>query len=170
MASSKLTALLALAAASPSCDAFAFTPTPLVQQRQAAASITKLSASQQDSDVDVALRKVAGGAAALLTGMGLMAQVAMADPSAISPVNQGRFNLHICSMSLIRTPNAIKTYSHYFMHNFWNFLIKTSQSLRPSHQQFFYRPALPHLGEEDHSKHLISLCPVMIRQLVVMLN
>ena len=95
MASSKLTALLALAAASPSCDAFAFTPTPLVQQRQAAASITKLSASQQDSDVDVALRKVAGGAAALLTGMGLMAQVAMADPNAISSVNQGRFNLQI---------------------------------------------------------------------------
>lgn len=83
---SKLAAFLALAAASPHCDAFSFTPSPQLQQRQAS---VQLSASKQDENAMVdGLKRVSGGAAAFLTGMGIMAQVAMADPSAMAAVDE----------------------------------------------------------------------------------
>ncbi len=89
--SSSLTALLALSASSPYCDAFAFTPGPRLQQRQA--SVVQLSASKQDENTATdGWRKVSGGAAAFLTGMGIMAQVALADPNAIATIDEGRFN------------------------------------------------------------------------------
>ena len=83
MAPAKLTAFLAISAASPVIDAFAFTPSHRLQQKHSA---VQLSASKED-DIDV-LRKLTGGAAAFLTGMGIMAQVAMADPSAIAPIDE----------------------------------------------------------------------------------
>ena len=83
MAPAKLTAFLAISAASPKVDAFAFTPSHRLQQRQ---EVVQLSASKLD-DIDV-LRKLSGGAAAFLTGMGIMAQVAMADPNAIAPIDE----------------------------------------------------------------------------------
>ena len=83
MAPTKLTAFLAISAASPKVYAFAFTPSHRLQQRQA---VVQLSASKED-DIDV-VRKLSGGAAAFLTGMGIMAQVAMADPSAIAPIDE----------------------------------------------------------------------------------
>jgi len=88
MAPSKLSVFLALSAASPSCDAFAFTPSNRLQQQQ---KVVQLSALKQDdkNDVDDVLRKVAGGAAAFMTGMGIMAQVALADPSTIAPIDGG---------------------------------------------------------------------------------
>jgi len=83
---SKLSAFLALAAASPHCDAFSFTPSPRLQQRQAS---VQLSASKQDENAVVdGLKKVSGGAAAFLTGMSIMAQVAFADPSAIAAIDE----------------------------------------------------------------------------------
>lgn len=90
MAPSKLSVFLALSAASPSCDAFAFTPSNRLQQQK----VVKLSASKQsddNNDVDDVLRKVAGGAAAFMTGMGIMAQVALADPSTVAPIG-GEFS------------------------------------------------------------------------------
>lgn len=87
--SSKLTAFLALAAASPYRDAFAFSPSP-----QHSRSSVRLSARGLDEDVAAVTdgwRKVSGGAAAFLTGMGIMTQVALADPSAIAPIDQGGF-------------------------------------------------------------------------------
>ena len=90
MAPSKLSIFLALSAASPSCDAFAFTPSNRLQHQK----VVQLSASNQDdiNDVDNVLRKVAGGAAAFMTGMGIMAQVALADPSTIAPIDGGEFS------------------------------------------------------------------------------
>ena len=86
---SKLTAFLALSAASPYCDAFAFTPSPRLQQRQAS---VQLSAQEQDENGVVdGWRKVSGGAAAFLTGMGIMAQVAMADPSSMAAIDECEF-------------------------------------------------------------------------------
>mmetsp|Transcript_12054 Transcript_12054/g.25669 ORF Transcript_12054/g.25669 Transcript_12054/m.25669 type:complete len:439 (+) Transcript_12054:99-1415(+) len=81
----KLTAFLALAAAYPHCDAFSFTPSPRMQQRHAS---VQLSAQKHDENAVVdGLRKVSGGAAAFLTGMGIMAQVALADPNSIAPID-----------------------------------------------------------------------------------
>ena len=90
MAPSKLSVFLALSAASPSCDAFAFTPSNRLQQK-----VVQLSASKQSDDnnnVDDVLRKVAGSAAAFMTGMGIMAQVALADTSTIVPIDGGEFS------------------------------------------------------------------------------
>lgn len=36
-------------------------------------------------------RKVSGGAAAFLTGMGIMTQVALADPSTFAPIDEGTY-------------------------------------------------------------------------------
>lgn len=84
----KLATFLALVAASPACDAFAFTPSP-VQQRQQ----VQLSAMKNDDANGVAdgWRKMSGGAAAFVTGLGIMAQVAFADPSAIAPTDECKF-------------------------------------------------------------------------------
>jgi len=85
MAPTKLSAFLALAAASPHCDAFSFTPSPRLQQRQTS---VELSAQLDENSMVDGLKKVSGGAAAFLTGMGIMAQVAMADPSAMSAIDE----------------------------------------------------------------------------------
>jgi len=76
--STKLTAFLALAAASPSV-AFA----PSLQHRQAS---VQLSARKQDDNAVVDGLK---GAAAFMAGMGIMTQMAFADPGAIAPLDEG---------------------------------------------------------------------------------
>lgn len=82
----KLTAFLTIAAAS---HAFAFAPSPRLQQRQ---SSVQLSAQKQDENVVAdGWRKVSGGAAAFLTGMGIMTQVALADPSTFAPIDEGTY-------------------------------------------------------------------------------
>ena len=84
MTSTKLTAFLALSAASPYADAFAPSAGARAQRS------VQLSASAQDENNAVdGLRRATGGAAAFLTGMGIMAQVAFADPAALSPLDEG---------------------------------------------------------------------------------
>lgn len=87
MATYKLAAFLALSAASPYCDAFAPGHAAPNQRR---ASV-QLSAHESENAVADGLKKVTGGAAAFLTGMGIMAQVAFADPTAVAPMDQGRW-------------------------------------------------------------------------------
>ena len=94
---SNLAAFLVLsAAATPACDAFAFAPSsPRLQQP--IVSISRLSASNQDETEVVVVvdgwRKMTGGAAAFLTGMGIMAQVAVADPSGVASIDTGELLL-----------------------------------------------------------------------------
>ena len=91
---SKATALLALLASSPTCDAFAPGPRLLLQlQRRQASGVGSWSASSSSSNnnrgggddnednsiADGWMRKASGSAAAFLAGMGIMAQLAMAD-------------------------------------------------------------------------------------------
>ena len=54
-----------------------------------------LSATTQsnDDDHDGSWKKVAGGAAAFVTGLGFMAQVAFADPASIEFSNHGKYAL-----------------------------------------------------------------------------
>ena len=78
MTSKKLTAFLALSAASPYQDAFAFAPSPRVQRSPAS---VRLSAREREGEEWT--RAAATGVAAFLTGMGIMAQGAWADPSAV---------------------------------------------------------------------------------------
>jgi hypothetical protein len=94
---SNLAAFLVLsAAATPACDAFAFTPSsPRLQQP--IVSFSSLSVSNQDESEVVLVvdgwRKMTGSAAAFLTGMGIMAQVAFADPSGVPSIDTGEFLL-----------------------------------------------------------------------------
>jgi hypothetical protein len=102
---SKVTALLALSAASPTCDAFAFAPGPrLLQRRQA--SVVSLSASNRDENaIADGWRKVSGSAAAFLTGMGIMAQLALADPTVVGTMN-GATVAHAQSSSVLLSLGA----------------------------------------------------------------
>ena len=81
----KLATFLAILASS---DAFA--PVGRVQQRQNVA----LSATHDDEKDG--WKKMAGGAAAFMTGLGFMAQVAFADPASIASVDHGKF----CSLDI----------------------------------------------------------------------
>ncbi len=91
---SNLAAFLVLsAAATPACDAFAFAPSSPRLLQPFRPSLSSLSASTQDeNEVVDGWRKMTGGAAAFLTGMGIMAQVAFADPSG-SSFDTGEFVL-----------------------------------------------------------------------------
>ena len=91
---SNLAAFLVLsAAATPACDAFAFTPSS-PRLHQPIVSFSSLSVSNQDENEVVVVdgwRKMTGGAAAFLTGIGIMAQVAFADPSGVASIDTGEF-------------------------------------------------------------------------------
>ncbi|KAL3826547.1 hypothetical protein ACHAXA_003611 [Cyclostephanos tholiformis] len=90
----KVTALLlGLLAASPTCDSFALAPGPrlLQQQRRRVVSVG-LSLNRHDEDASIAdgWRKASGAAASFLTGMGIMVQLALADPTAaVAPIDSG---------------------------------------------------------------------------------
>jgi hypothetical protein len=92
---SKVTALLlALSAASPTCDSLAFAPGPrLARQQQRRCVSVGLSSSNRDDEYGNAAdgrRKASGSAAAFLTGMGIMVQLAFADPTAlVAPIDAG---------------------------------------------------------------------------------
>jgi hypothetical protein len=75
---SKLAIFLTLVASS---DAFA--PVGKVQPR------SNLALSATHTDESDGWKKMAGGAAAFVTGLGFMAQVAFADPSSITSVDYG---------------------------------------------------------------------------------
>jgi len=79
-----LAAFLVLSMAS--CDAF----TPSSRPRLQRPSVGSLSAASNHDDID-GWRKMTGGAAAFLTGMGIMAQVAFADPSGVASIDTGEF-------------------------------------------------------------------------------
>jgi hypothetical protein len=92
---SKATALLALLAASPTCDAFAPGPR-LLQRRQASVGLLSASSSTNNRDneddnaiADGWMRKASGSAAAFMAGMGIMAQLAMADTTFVVPIDPG---------------------------------------------------------------------------------
>jgi len=78
---SKLATFLTITAASPLCEAFAFNPTGTQQLQR-----VQLSAKSDDVEHGLAdgWRKFSGGAAAFVTGLGIMTQVAFADPGAVS--------------------------------------------------------------------------------------
>ncbi len=91
---SKVTAvLLALSADPPTCDSFAFAPGPrLVQQQRRRVSVSVSSSNRDDEHGNVAdgWRKASGSAAAFLTGMGIMVQLALADPiAAVASIDAG---------------------------------------------------------------------------------
>lgn len=85
----KLATFLAITIASS--DAFA-PSSGRVQHRQSQSQNVVLSATTQsnDDDHDGSWKKVAGGAAAFVTGLGFMAQVAFADPASIEFSNHGK--------------------------------------------------------------------------------
>ncbi len=96
----KVTALLlALSAASSTCDSFAFAPGPrLVQQQRQRVSVGLSSSNRDDEYGNVAdgWRKASGSAAAFLTGMGIMAQLALADPTAaVAPIDAGEATMQL---------------------------------------------------------------------------
>ena len=92
---SNLAAFLVLsAAATPACGAFAFAPSSRGLLGPIRPSASSLSASTQDeNEVVDGWRKITGGAAAFLTGMGIMAQVAFADQSGVFSFDTGEFEL-----------------------------------------------------------------------------
>lgn len=77
----KLATFLTITAASPLCEAFAFNPTGTQQLQR-----VQLSAKSDDVEHGLAdgWRKFSGGAAAFVTGLGIMTQAAFADPIAVS--------------------------------------------------------------------------------------
>lgn len=77
----KLAAFLTLLASSE-----AFAPSARVQRQNLA-----LSASSNDENDG--WKKMAGGAAGFLTGLGFMAQVAFADPNSIASVERGKIDV-----------------------------------------------------------------------------
>ena len=94
MTTYKLAAFLALSSAP---NAFAFTPSPRLQKRQAALQSFASKKDEENPMIadDGLLRNVAGGAAAFITGMGIMAQVAFADPTAIAPIDEGMMSVAV---------------------------------------------------------------------------
>ena len=101
----KLATFLALVAASPSCNVFAFTPSSRqnVVNVQQPRRVQVVSASKAD-DIDVVTdgwRKVSCSAAAFLTGLGIMAQVAFADPTALAASDERKFESIICAFCKI---------------------------------------------------------------------
>ena len=85
--------MLALLAASPTCDAFAPGGPRLLQRRQGVSVGLSASPSNRDEDDAIAndgwRKKATGSAAAFLAGMGIMAQLAMADPTFVAPIDSG---------------------------------------------------------------------------------
>jgi hypothetical protein len=82
-----LAAFLVLTAAA--CDAF--TPSSIRPRLQPIRpSLSSLSAASNLDETD-GWRKMTGGAAAFLTGMGIMAQVAFADPSGVASIDTSEF-------------------------------------------------------------------------------
>lgn len=75
------------------CDVFAFAPGP--QQLQSRRpSVVWRSATMNDDENALSIDgwgKASGGAAAFLMGMGIMAQLAFADTTAITVIDAGEF-------------------------------------------------------------------------------
>jgi hypothetical protein len=79
-------------AATPACDAFAFAPSSSRLLQPIRPSISSLSASTQDeNEVVDGWKKMTGSAAGFLAGMGIMVQVAFADPSGVSSFDTSEF-------------------------------------------------------------------------------
>ena len=90
MTTSALLVLLSIA-----CDVFAFAPGPQQQLQSRRPSVVRRSATINDDEnalsIDDGWGKASGGAAAFLMGMGIMAQLAFADTTAITVIDAGEF-------------------------------------------------------------------------------
>ncbi len=64
---------------------------------------TQLSASNQNDD---GWKKVAGGAASFMAGMGLLTQVAFADSNAIAPIGEAQMVSHVSSSNVLLSAGA----------------------------------------------------------------
>ncbi len=77
----KLATFLAITTTSPFCEAFAFNPS-------ASQPRLRVQLYSKNNDVELGFadgwKKFSGGAAAFVTGFGIMTQVAFADPSAVA--------------------------------------------------------------------------------------
>jgi hypothetical protein len=77
------------------CDVFAFAPGPQQQLQSRRPSVVRRSATINDDEnalsIDDGWGKASGGAAAFLMGMGIMAQLAFADTTAITVIDAGEF-------------------------------------------------------------------------------
>lgn len=79
----------------PACDAFSFSPGSSSRSRlqHPTHSSVRLFTSNQVEDAGIeGWRKMTGGAAAFFTGMGIMAQVAFADPGGVASIDTGEFD------------------------------------------------------------------------------
>jgi hypothetical protein len=78
------------------CDVFAFAPGPQQQLQSRRPSVVRRSATINDDENTLSIKddgwgKASGGAAAFLMGMGIMAQLAFADTTAITVIDAGEF-------------------------------------------------------------------------------
>lgn len=64
---------------------------------------TQVSASNQNDD---GWKKVTGGAASFMAGMGLLTQVAFADPNTIAPIDEAQMVSHVSSSNVLLSAGA----------------------------------------------------------------
>jgi hypothetical protein len=94
-ATTAMTTAALLVLLSIACDVFAFAPGPQQQLQSRRPSVVRRSATINDDEnalsIDDGWGKASGGAAAFLMGMGIMAQLAFADTTAITVIDAGEF-------------------------------------------------------------------------------
>jgi hypothetical protein len=110
----KLATFLTLLASSE-----AFAPSARVQRQSLALSATS-------NDENDGWKKMAGGAAGFLTGLGFMAQVALADPSSISSVDYGEISIDALCCCFLYERIRTSMNSLFFYHLNANFINKAS--------------------------------------------
>lgn len=144
----KLATFLTLLASSE-----AFAPTARVQRQNVALSAT--------SDENDGWKKMAGGAAGFLTGLGFMAQVAFADPSSITSVEHGKIAVIVANAVLILNYASINIMCSHYLQS--NVLYKQFPLPRWNHHPSSFQQEHQPLVAERRSKHLTSPFPVMIK-------
>ena len=99
MTTSRTAQLATLLALASSVGAFAPSPHSVYRRN----TQTQVSASNQNDD---GWKKVAGGAASFMAGMGFLAQVAFADPNAIAPIDEAQMVSRVSSSNVLLSAGA----------------------------------------------------------------